>query len=102
MRDSRGRSPSPRRLGFAVSRVREEITPETPLATIQTVWAEVVGPQLAAVTSPVEEREGVLTVACEGAVWTQELSLMEPRLREKLDLALGGNGPEKLRFRTDR
>ncbi len=58
------------------------------------------GTQLAAVTRPVAERDGVLTVECESAVWAQELALMETSLKAKLDQELDGKGPEKLRFRA--
>lgn len=100
MRDRRGRSPSPKRLGEAVGSFRDSIAPLTLLASIETVWDRAVGEQIAAVARPVAERDGVLTVQCENAVWAQELTLMEPRLRARIDRELDGDGPEKLRFRS--
>ena len=58
---------------------------------MQAVWAEVAGPRpgrLAA--TPVSERDGVVTVACESAVWAQELELLGPDLLARLEDALAG------------
>ena len=74
--------------------------PADPLAAVQAVWDRVVGARIAAVTEVVEEREGVVTVACSSAVWAQELELMAPRITASLREELGASGPEKLRFRT--
>ena len=77
-----------------------EIAPESPLAAAQAAWPQAVGEQVAAVTRVVEEHGGTLTVECRGAVWSQELALLEPRLRAALDEAMGGEGPGELRFHT--
>jgi predicted nucleic acid-binding Zn ribbon protein len=84
----------------ALSGFKAEIRPETPLARAQAAWAEVVGERIAAVTEVVEEVEGVLYVDCASAVWSQELSMMEPRLREILGAAMDGETLRELRFRT--
>lgn len=76
------------------------ISPETTLALAQAAWAEAVGERIAAVTEVAEEVEGTLYVECSGAVWSQELTLMEPRLREILDAAMDGSGPAEIRFRA--
>lgn len=100
MRDSRGRSPSPRRIGRAVGSFRESIEPATPLAAMETVWDEAVGAGIAAVTSPVSERDGVLTVNCESAVWAEELAMMEPQIRARIHAAAPESGLRQIRFRT--
>lgn len=100
MRDSRGRSPRPIRPAGLLARFKSEIQPETPLAGVQAVWAEAVGERIAAVTEVVEEVEGVIYIDCASAVWSQELSLMEPRLRQILGVAMGGESPQELRFRA--
>lgn len=100
MRDSRGRSPSPRRISEAVGAFRTRIEPATPLAGIQTVWDEAVGDGIAAVARPVSERDGTLTVECQSAVWAGELAFMEERIRSRLNEALDGNGPASIRFKT--
>ncbi len=100
MRDERGRSPDPEPLGRALGEFRNMIAPETPLAEAQAVWPSAVGERIAAVTKVVEEVDGVLFVECREAVWSQELALMEPRLREILDSATSSPGPSEIRFRT--
>jgi len=79
--------------------------PTTLLARVQAVWADVAGPGLADSASPVAERDGVVTVACESAVWAQELELLGPDLLTRFGHALAGEsgGPAagsvtKLRF----
>lgn len=100
MRDARGRSPSPKPIGAALERALEGMAPKTPLAEIQSVWLQAVGPQIAAVTSVIEEREGVVTIECESSVWAQELEMMGPRLLQKLTSELSGPAPDLLRFRA--
>lgn len=100
MRDSRGRGPAPKRLGETLSRFRTDQAPQTPLATVQAIWERIVGERIAAVTEVVEEREGVVTIECSSAVWTQELDLMGPRIAARIKAELGESAPEKLRFRT--
>jgi len=43
---------------------------------------------VAAVAAPVSEREGVVTVACESAVWAQELELLRGDLEARLGTRL--------------
>lgn len=100
MRDRRGRSPAPKPVSEALAGLRREIAPQTPLAAAQTAWPSAVGEQVAAVTRVVEERNGTLVVECQSAVWSQELTLLEPRLRTALDESMGGEGPRTLRFQT--
>jgi predicted nucleic acid-binding Zn ribbon protein len=59
-----------------------------------------VGSHIAAVTEVVSESEGVLTIECSSSVWSQELDLMEPRLRASLAEKIQGEPPQKLRFST--
>ncbi len=100
MRDRRGRSPSPKPIGEILDTARIDLAPETTLATVQSVWNKIVGDRIAAVTEVVEEREGVVTIECSSAVWTQELDLMSPRINARLKEELGSSAPEKLRFRA--
>jgi predicted nucleic acid-binding Zn ribbon protein len=48
----------------------------------------------------VSEREGVVTLGCEDAMWAQELELLGPELLEKVNAALGDRSVVQLRFRT--
>jgi predicted nucleic acid-binding Zn ribbon protein len=75
--------------------------PKTPLATIQAAWVAAVGERLAAVATPVSEREGTLTIECADAVWAQELDLMQETLLERLRAEVGDKAPQALRFRVD-
>lgn len=94
----------PRRLGDALGIVRSETAPATLLAAVQSAWPGVAGPAVVAQADPVAERDGVVTVACRSATWAQELDLLGPDLRERLNQALeaAGSGPvERLRFTAD-
>lgn len=100
MRDQRGRSPSPKRIGELLGDFGDEVAPDTVLASVQTVWESTVGGRIAAVTEVVEEREGVVTIQCSSAVWAQELEMMSPRIVNRLKEELRDSAPEKLRFRA--
>ena len=87
---------APRRLGTALDRLTAELAPATTLARVQARWPDAVGAAIAAEAEPVAEREGVVTVACNSAVWAQELDLLGPDLVARLNSALGaseGDGP---------
>jgi predicted nucleic acid-binding Zn ribbon protein len=70
------------------------------LAEAQEAWERAVGSQVAAVTRVSSESDGVLTVECESTVWSHELDLLEPRLREALALEMVGEAPRQIRFRA--
>jgi predicted nucleic acid-binding Zn ribbon protein len=96
---------APRALSLALEGVVRGAEPTTLLARVQGVWAEVAGPGLAAAATPVSERDGLVTVACESAVWAQELELLGPDLLTRFGTALGGESGapasgsvKKLRF----
>ena len=75
--------------------------PRTLLADVQRVWPGVCGETIAANAEPVAEREGRVTVACEGGAWAQELELMGELLRDRVRLALGDERLTGLRFTAD-
>lgn len=100
MRDSRGRSKRPVRAVEALAELKAEIRPENTLARAQAAWEGAVGERIAAVTEVVEEVDGVIYVDCRSSVWSQELTLMEPRLRENLAASIDGESPLELRFRS--
>ncbi len=96
---------APRALSIALEGVLRDAEPATLLARVQAVWPEVAGERNAAQGAPVSERDGVVTVACESAVWAQELELLGPdlltRFGEVLAPAPGqpaGPAVKKLRF----
>ena len=49
---------------------------------------------------PTAERDGVLTVTCQAAVWAQELDLMATELIARLNAALASDSIRELRCRT--
>ena len=60
-------------------------------AGIVEAWAELVGPQIAAVTAPESVTpDGVLRVRVASAAWANELSLMTPRIIARLNAGRTG------------
>ena len=90
--------PAPRPASLALREAVSRSAPATGLAAAQTVWADAVGPAIAAEAEPVAERDGVLTVRCASATWAQELSLMERELLGRLRKRLGDACPESLKI----
>jgi predicted nucleic acid-binding Zn ribbon protein len=84
----RGGFRAPRSIGDSLREVRAEAAPATPLAAVQSVWAEVAGPAVAAESEPVAERHGLVTISCRSAVWAQELDLLQDELLARLQAAL--------------
>lgn len=95
---SRRRAPRP--ATDALRAALEAAAPKTGLASLQSVWAELVGERIAAVAQPVSERGGEVTIECSDSVWAQELDLMQGQLLERLRERLGERAPESLRFRV--
>ena len=97
---TRRRAPRPAAEAFRV--VREQAAPKTKLSGVQMVWPTVVGEHIAAVSTPISERAGTVTVECTQSVWVQELDLMQGQLLERLRDELGERAPEALKFRVQR
>ena len=58
-------------------------------------WAQLVGPQIAAVTSPDSVTpDGILRVRVASAAWANELSLMSPRILARLNAGRSGRVKE--------
>ena len=92
---------TPRPLGEALRGAIESVEPATPLAAVQSAWAEAVGERIAAAASPVSERDGTVTVACDSATWAQELNLLEGQIAANLRSKLPPDiGFERLRFQV--
>jgi predicted nucleic acid-binding Zn ribbon protein len=88
---------TPRPVSFALDSLADRIAPQTLLAAVQREWPNVAG-AFAKVSEPVSERDGIVTVACDSAVWAQELELMGEVVLARLNAALGR--PAVLRLRT--
>ena len=80
---------APRPVGLALEELRERLAPATPLAAVQRAWERAAGDAVAAHGTPVAERAGVVTVACDSGVWAQELDLMSTEVVERLNEVLG-------------
>jgi predicted nucleic acid-binding Zn ribbon protein len=85
------RRPGPRPLSAVLEPVVRAAAPATLLAEVQVAWPEIAGRLLAASAAPVSERDGVVTVACESAVWAAELELLAPDLLARLNARLGAD-----------
>ena len=83
------RRPAPRSAATAVAALADRLAPQTTLAAVQRVWPAAVGDAIASRATPTGERDGVVVVGCESAVWAQELDLMAPELTARLNDALG-------------
>ena len=66
-------------------------------AQIMADWPQIVGPALAAVTSPLRLASGTLTLACAGPV-AMELQHLAPELIGRINGQLGRAAVERLRF----
>jgi predicted nucleic acid-binding Zn ribbon protein len=91
---------APRAFALAVQDLTAAIAPASTLARVQEVWERAAGPAIAAAARPVAERQGVLTIACEAAVWAHELELMGAELVARVNAQLGGEVIDGLRCRT--
>jgi predicted nucleic acid-binding Zn ribbon protein len=89
---------APRPIGRALENALPDARPPGLLAEVQSAWPAVAGTALAAAAGPVSERAGTVTVACESAVWAQELELLGPDLARRLDEVVSGGRVERLRF----
>ncbi len=60
-------------------------------------WAAVVGPEVAARSTPVALSAGVLSIKADGAAWASELTLLARSIVEKVDSYLGGGVVQEVR-----
>jgi predicted nucleic acid-binding Zn ribbon protein len=91
---------APRAIGDSIERLTRALAPATPLARVQEAWPAAAGPAIASAARPVAERDGVLTVACEAAVWAAELDLLADQIVPRLNARLGAGTVRELRCRT--
>jgi predicted nucleic acid-binding Zn ribbon protein len=92
--------PAPRPMSAVLEDITTTLAPATALSRIQQVWERAAGPMVSAAARPTAEREGVLTVTCSDAVWSQELDLIGAEVIERLNQALGARLVHRLRCRT--
>ena len=94
------RRAAPRPVSTALERFTAELAPATLLAEVQRAWPAAAGEAFAAASEPVSERDGTVTVACQSAVWAQELDLFSERVLERLNGLVGRGEVKRLRVRT--
>ena len=85
--------PAPLPLAEALSRylARSGWSKRLDQASVLEQWADLVGPQIAAVTSPESVTpDGVLRVRVATAPWANELSLMTPRILARVNAGRAG------------
>jgi predicted nucleic acid-binding Zn ribbon protein len=75
---------TPRPIGAALETVLQGAEPATLLAAVQSAWPGAVGEAVAREASPVSERDGVVTVACQSATWAQELDLLSAQILDQV------------------
>ena len=92
--------PAPRSLSVALDGLTATLAPATTLARVQEIWELATGPAIASAARPTAERDGVLTVTCDAAVWAQELHMMAGDLVPALNAVLGVEAIRELRCRT--
>jgi predicted nucleic acid-binding Zn ribbon protein len=91
---------SPRPISDALSRITPGLAPATVLARVQEVWPAAAGAAIADAARPVAEHDGVLTVACDAAVWAAELDLLAGEIVPRINARLGSETVRELRCRT--
>ncbi|MGI9623431.1 MAG: DciA family protein [Acidimicrobiales bacterium] len=87
-------SSEPRRLYDSLDRLLDRLSGTSMSATelVMTRWADVVGEDAAAATTPVKIHDGVLTVRVEDPVWATQLSWLEPQIVARVsDLLAAGS-----------
>jgi predicted nucleic acid-binding Zn ribbon protein len=82
------RRAGPRPVASILDPFTGQLAPATLLAEVQRRWESAAG-VFAQHAEPVAERAGVVTVACDSAVWAQELELLSERVVERLNGELG-------------
>ncbi|MAE70596.1 MAG: hypothetical protein CME06_09025 [Gemmatimonadetes bacterium] len=84
-------TPSPQPLASLLPRVIKHLGLKDQLADRKILgdWPKIVGPRIAATTTPTKLREGRLYVEVSNPAWLQELSLMKPILLRQIRRATG-------------
>ena len=88
---------SPRSLSIPLDRIRDDLAPQTLLASVQRAWPDAVGATIAGEATPTSERGGTVTISCSASVWAHELDLMGPAIVERLNRLLRRGEISRLR-----
>ena len=90
----------PQPLGDVLARFldRTGLAPKLEAASVIPDWAELVGPQIAAVTEPVRVSDGMLLVAVDTSAWMMELNMMKGALLRYVNAGRGAGRIREIRF----
>jgi predicted nucleic acid-binding Zn ribbon protein len=96
-----GRGRDPRGLGTIVGELTTDLgwTPFLTESDVMSGWPEVVGPDVAARTSPQGLTDGTLLVLCESTAWATQLRLLSPEILTRLLAAFPDARVTALSFR---
>jgi hypothetical protein len=83
-------------LGKALARVG--LGRASDIRRLMDTWKQTVGERIAAQATPLALKGSELVLAVPDAVWRQELSLMAPEIRERINTMLGRKVVEKIRL----
>lgn len=83
-------------LGRALARAGLEATSDA--FRVAEAWEEAVGPTVAARARPAGFERGELLIAAPDAVWRQELVLLAPDIKQKINRALGSDVVQRVRI----
>jgi len=72
-------------IGSIVRRERERLWRTSPGLCLQSLWEQAAGAEIAASTSVVSLKEGVMVVSCESGGWACELKLSAAELTRRLN-----------------
>jgi hypothetical protein len=90
-------------IGATVHRELSRFGPAAGMSELVAAWPEVVGDAIARNAWPARiGRDGTLHVATESSAWAFELAQLEPKLRERLEEAVGDAAPARMRFAVGR
>ena len=95
----RGRAPQ--LIGGALEQLAKDLGIAKPLSqyAVLTSWAEIVGQQIAKVTTAERIEDGILIVRVSTAPWRAELSLRKSEILEKVAARVGKAVVREIRFR---
>ena len=80
-------------LGKALARVG--LGRASDIRRLMDTWKQTVGERIAAQATPLALKGSELVLAVPDAVWRQELSLMAPEIRERINTMLAGKSSKK-------
>ncbi len=94
----KGRDPAPLGQVLAGYLERSGLARKMEEASVVPAWPELVGPAIAAVTTPLRVTDGVLIVAVRSSAWLMELRLMEDEILRRVNAGRRRGRLSRIRF----